>query len=281
MNMLETILSHKREEITARKRAKSVGQLEAMPLFAVPRRSLIRALKGKAMAVIAEIKKASPSKGVIREVFDPVLIAKQYVEGGASALSVLTDEKFFQGRLEFLSLIRPTVSVPLLRKDFILDDYQLVEAKAHGADAVLLIAATLEPAALTRLFAEAKRLELECLVEVHDEREVAALDFRAIQLIGINNRDLTTLETDLSTTSRVKRLLPPHVTVVSESGITTHQDLEQLMTEGIHVALIGESLMRAEDPGKALKELLSPPTHPGGNGGRSRATGGEGKGGGI
>lgn len=257
MNFLETILAAKREEVAHRKKTVLRARLEDMPGYALPRLSLARSLSGRDMAVVAEIKKASPSRHLLREEFDPLRIARQFVEGGASALSVLTDEKFFQGRLDFLTTVRHAVTVPILRKDFVLDAYQLYEARAYGADAVLLIAAALDSVLLLDLAEEAKLLGLEPLVEVHTEEEIEALQYSRIDLIGINNRDLQTFDADVLTSVRLRKLIPPEVTVVSESGIRTPQDLRLLMDHHIHAALIGEHFMRAAEPGAALRELLA------------------------
>lgn len=256
MNLLESILLHKRQELEFRRKECPVEQLENMPMFMRRTLSLKNRLSGQRIGIIAEIKKASPSKGVIREAFDPGVIACQYVAGGASAISVLTDMRFFQGSLAILSLVRAAVDVPLLRKDFILDSYQLTEAKAYGADAVLLIAAALEPGHLRDLQAEATALGLECLVEVHTEKELASLDHGACDLIGINNRDLGTFATDLSVSLRLRPLINEEIVVVSESGISTGQDIRRLIAGNIHAVLIGEAFMREEHPGRALTALL-------------------------
>jgi indole-3-glycerol phosphate synthase len=256
MNLLETILLHKRQEVAARRKDCPAERLKDMPLFAKPTVSLKARLAGRHIRVIAEIKKASPSRGVIREPFDLASIARDYVSGGAAALSVLTDTRFFQGNLSSLALIRTLVKVPLLCKDFILDPYQLIEAKAHGADAVLLIAAALEPVRLLELSAEATALGLECLVEVHSESELASLDLGRCELVGINNRDLATFTTDLSVSLRLRPLIPRETIVVSESGISTADDLRQLIAADINAVLIGEAFMRQESPGNALAALL-------------------------
>ncbi len=256
MNFLETIIASKKEEVASRKRHTLRSKLEDMPKYDYPRLSLGRALAEKEVAIIAEIKKASPSKKVLREDFDPLEIARQFVRGGASALSVLTDERFFQGRLEFIESMRHLVNVPVLRKDFIIDPYQLYESRACGADAVLLIAAALEPGRLHDLVDEAGSLGMECLVEVHDEEEIDALDFSKIGLVGLNNRDLETFETDIWTSVRLSKYIGPGTIRVSESGISTSRDLDLLISHDIHAFLIGEYFMRAEDPGKALHELV-------------------------
>ncbi len=256
MNLLETILLHKREELAIRKKECPAEKLRDMPMFGRRTLSLRNQLAGTRVGVIAEIKKASPSRGVIREAFDPGAIAREYVSAGASGLSVLTDEKFFQGSPAYLALVRNLAPIPLLRKDFILDPYQLVEAKAHGADAVLLIAAALDPEQLRDLQAEAAALDLECLVEVHSEKEIASLDQNACDLIGINNRDLATFKTDLSLSLRLRPFIGTDAIVVSESGISGADDILRLMAGGIHAVLIGEAFMREEHPGRALAALL-------------------------
>jgi indole-3-glycerol phosphate synthase len=256
MNFLETILASKREEVAVRKRTMLRARLEDMAGYALPRRSLARALSGRDMAVLAEIKKASPSRNVIREEFDPRLIARQYQRGGARALSVLTDEKFFQGSLDILAAVRRIADLPILRKDFIIDPYQVHEARAYGADAVLLIAAAMDPGQLHELAEETRLAGLECMVEVHTEDEVEALDVSRFDLIGLNNRDLMTFEADMMTSVRLRKRIPQDAVVVSESGIRTPEDLRLLMENHIHAVLIGEHFMRAPDPGEALQVLL-------------------------
>ena len=255
-NFLETILARKREEVAFRSTATPIHQLEGRPAFHAPTISLSAALKGKGLAIIAEIKKASPSKGILRDPFDHREIAQQYVAGGAHALSVLTDKDAFLGDVRYLEEVSTLVSLPLLRKDFILDSYQLYESKSYGADAVLLIAAALDPQHLADLLHEAEELGLECLVEVHNEKEIASLDGIRISLFGINNRNLMTFEIDIETSFRLKGLLPPDAVVVSESGITSVDEVKQLARHGIHAVLIGELFMRSADPGKALREFL-------------------------
>lgn len=252
---LETILARKREEVAEAKKRTPAVQLRERRLFSVPRRSLRAALSAEGLAVIAEIKKASPSKGMIRKSFDHREIADQYVRGGANALSVLTDEDFFQGSLSFLEDLRQRVTLPLLRKDFIIDSYQLVESKASGADAVLLIAAALDPFRLADLHHEAKELGLECVVEVHSEKEIDLLAGIKGVIIGVNNRDLATFHTDLGTSLRLRPLLPPDALTVSESGINSAADVRVLADHGYHAVLIGEMLMKSADPGEALRHL--------------------------
>jgi indole-3-glycerol phosphate synthase len=256
MSFLDTIVAHKRQEVSGKKLKVQRSRLEDMPKFGDKTRSLAKALSNKDVAIIAEIKKASPSKNIIRHNFDPLAIAREYMRDGASAVSVLTDENFFLGKLEFIEQMRHFVSVPILCKDFIIDSFQLYEAKAYGADAVLLIAAILEPEQLIDLAEEAATLGLESLVEVHSEEEIESLNFSSLEIIGINNRDLMTFETDLYTSVRLKKYIPSGKLVVSESGLSSGKDLDMLMSHGIHAFLIGELFMRAENPGAALAKLL-------------------------
>ncbi len=258
MNFLGTILRRKREEVELRRREIPPDLLRRSPLYTRDPLPLCSALSKKPLAVIAEIKKASPSKGVIRKDFDPVRLAELCVEGGASALSVLTDREFFQGDISYLHDIRSVVTIPLLRKDFIIDEYQIHEAKAAGADAVLFILAALDRAQFVHLRRCALELGLETLVEVHRPEELDGIGEEHLGLVGINNRDLTTFETDLSVTYRVQSVLPPGALVVSESGIGSPGELLELARHGIHAALIGESLMRADNPGEKLRALLAP-----------------------
>ena len=198
------------------------------------------------VAVIAEIKKASPSAGVIAELFDSVDIARRYALGGASALSVLTDEQFFQGHLDYLRLARDNTTLPVLRKDFVIDELQVIEAAAAGADAILLIVAALTQAELIRFLAKTDSLQLDALVEVHTLEELdRALDADA-EIIGINNRNLSTFEVDLSVTERLSEEVPDELTLVSESGIKTAQDVAMMRACGVNAVLVGESLMRGE-----------------------------------
>ncbi len=257
MSILDTILAHKRDEVRERKRQISRRELQEKEFFSFRRLSLARALKRCNPAIVAEVKKASPSKGIIRKNFDPLAIARSYVQHGAASLSVLTDEKFFQGELQFIERMRSFVPVPILRKDFIIDAYQLYEAKSSGADAVLLIAAALDSSQLQELHDEATEIDLECLVEVHSTKEVDSLDLKKVNVVGINNRDLATFETDLETSVAVKAGIPDTAQVVSESGIDNADDVHRLMRVGINAFLIGESFMRVENPGEALRGLLT------------------------
>ena len=226
-------------------------------MYAEPRRGFRKAIESaQGRCVIAEIKKASPSKGLIRSDFDPARHARDYQEGGATCLSVLTDSEFFSGRLEDLRLARAACGLPILRKDFTIDPYQVVEARAAGADAVLLIVAALEGPALGELAGVAGEEGLDVLTEVHDEDELARAFAEGMTLIGVNNRNLRTFETSIETTRRLLANMPAGVTVVSESGLERRDELVELEERGAHGFLLGEVLMRAEHPGRALAELL-------------------------
>ena len=259
-DVLAEILAHKREEVESCKRAQAPAAMRAAAEArhrTDPTRAFRRALRdGPAPRVVAELKRRSPSKGVIRAEFDAVGHAKAYAEAGAAAISVLTDRDYFGGDLALLEAVRAAVPVPLLRKDFLLDPYQVDEARAHGADAVLLIVRALAPEALRALRERAIGLGLDVLVEVHDEAEVqVALDAGA-DLIGVNNRDLATFRTDLAVTERLApRLAAAGVVVVGESGIFTPADVRRLEAAGAHAVLVGEALMRESDVGRALQRL--------------------------
>jgi indole-3-glycerol phosphate synthase len=258
MTILENILENTRQEVAIAKKIMPIEQLKDMPGFHRQCFSLADSLRHKEVSIIAEIKKASPSKGVIRKDFDHYAIAREYVENGASAISMLTDKKYFQGSIRFISDIRSSVSLPILRKDFIVDPYQVAEAKAFGADAILLIVAALDPKQLHDLHDEADELGLDCLVEVHSEQELAVLDLKQVRMIGINNRNLSDFTIDVTTTLRVASQISEVMTVVSESGIANRADVEYLAVHGVHAVLVGESLMRSESPGAALRSLLTP-----------------------
>jgi indole-3-glycerol phosphate synthase len=257
MNILENILEYKKQEIVLTKRTLPAEQLEDMAYFSRQCLSMQKALSKKEVSVIAEMKKASPSKKIILDDFHPLKIAHEYVLGGASALSVLTDKKYFQGDIHFITDIRSSVPIPILRKDFIIDSYQLTEAKAFGADAVLLIAAAVRPEQLRDLYNEANALGLECLVEVHTIHELNILNFIPAKMIGINNRNLSNFTVDISTTIRVASRVPEDIIVVSESGITTRAEIDKLAEHGIHAFLVGETLMRAHNPAETLRALLT------------------------
>ena len=254
--ILTTIAEHVRGVVEHRRRAMPLPALRERPFFSAPTRGFAQALSGPRRRVVAEVKKASPSKGLIRADFDPVAIAQDYAAHGASAISVLTEERFFQGELSYLEQIHVAVGLPLLRKDFMLDSYQIVEAKSYGADAVLFIAAMLEPSLMRDLRAQATELNMDSLIEVHTELELTAAVDAGAQLIGINNRDLTTFEVSLATTERLAPLVPAGKPAVCESGIDSIEQIRRVEKLGIHAFLIGESLMRAPAPGKRLAELL-------------------------
>ena len=258
--VLRKIIARKWEEIAARKAAVSLADLKVRAADQAPVRGFVRALENKIAqgkaGVIAEIKKASPSKGVIREHFVPDEIARSYEQGGAACLSVLTDVDFFQGAEAYLQQARAAVSLPVIRKDFLVDEYHIYEARALGADCVLLIVAALEPAKLKELNALALALGLDVLVEVHDERELAVALELPNKLIGINNRNLHTFEVSLDTTYRLLDQIGPERLVVTESGILAPADVSAMRSHQVHAFLVGEAFMRAEEPGRALAEFF-------------------------
>jgi indole-3-glycerol phosphate synthase len=256
MNFLNAILDHTRESVAQKKSSVPLDAVRERPLYGRTPLSLSAALRGKSPAVIAEIKKASPSRGVICRTFDPSRIARQYESAGAAAISVLTEEKYFLGSLGDLESSRRAVNLPVLRKDFVLDPYQIHEAKSAGADAVLLIAAALGREELSTLQEEARSLGMETLVEIHSPGELELLRGLEIPLIGINNRDLVTLETDISLSVALGPQIPAGSLSVSESGIRTGRDIQRLARSGIKAFLVGEHFMKSEDPGKSLAELL-------------------------
>lgn len=261
MTILERILERKRVEVRERRSSVPTGALRDRIASVPPPRGFAKALRERTgrPRIIAEVKKASPSKGVIRADFDPATIARGYERAGAAAISVLTDEPFFQGTLEHLEAVRASVSLPCLRKDFTIDPYQLWEARAAGADAVLFILAALPDDDLVReLAGEARRLTLDVLWEVHDEEDLArALRFGP-ELVGVNNRNLRTFEVSLETTRALLPKIPDGVLAVSESGFSRRDEIDRMAGWGVGAFLIGESLLRADDPGSALEALLSP-----------------------
>jgi indole-3-glycerol phosphate synthase len=255
--ILDDIIAHKRQEIAAARRRAPEADLERRAAAAAPARPFRAALERAAgVAVIAEVKKASPSAGVIRADFDPVAIARTYEANGAACISVLTDEQFFGGHLRYLEAIRAAVRVPLLRKDFILDRYQLLEARAAGADAVLLIAEALDADALPALLRQAGELGLEALVELYDRDNLPRVLASGARLVGVNNRDLRTFRTALEHTLELAGQVPADVCLVSESGIRDRADVARLAAAGVRAVLVGETLMRAADVGAALRELI-------------------------
>lgn len=256
MTILEQIVQDTRERLGTRKREVTVSRLEEASHFARRPAEFAAVLQEGRPSVIAEVKRASPSKGIIRKDFDAAEIAHQYADCGAAAVSVLTEPQYFMGSLEDLESVRDTVGVPLLRKDFVIDPYQLIEARAFGADAVLLIAAVLEREHLHDLVQAARELGLTPLVEIYELKELDRVDFNDVGVIGVNNRDLRTFAVDIEHSLRIFRHVPRDVVRVSESGLSTADDLHLLAQNGIDAVLIGEAFMRAERPGDALKELI-------------------------
>ena len=254
--ILQKIVENKREEVARQKEILPLGELRQMLADRPPTRDFEGAIRDRGCAVIAEVKRSSPSKGRIREDFDPVGIAGIYADNGASAISILTERKFFEGSAAYVPQISSVVGLPLLRKDFIIDPYQINETRVLGADALLLIARLLEAGELRDFIGLASELGLAALVEVHDEADAEKAISSGARLVGINNRDLATFRTDLEVSIQLARRIPKGITVVSESGIDSRGEIEKLMEAGIHAFLVGESLMREKDVGKKLRELL-------------------------
>ena len=261
--ILDEIVASKRLEVEASRKRLPLDELEVQAASAPPVRDFRAALAGPGpIGLIAEVKKASPSAKVIRADFDPIAIARTYQAHGAACLSVLTDAPFFQGHLSYLARIRASVAIPLLRKDFIIDEYQVVEARLAGADAVLLIAEILDDPQLAALLARIKSLGMAALVEFHDELNLPRVLASGADLVGINNRDLARFVTDLDLTFRLRDQIPADVVLVSESGIRTRRDVERLEAAGVSAILVGETLMRADDIGLAVEQLLGLTTGP-------------------
>jgi indole-3-glycerol phosphate synthase len=258
-DVLKKIIDYKQGELAAAKSRVGLAELQARIGDCPPVRGFLKALRATddagQTAVIAEVKKGSPSKGIIRAEFDPLDIARIYQANGACCLSVLTDEHFFLGHLDYLTAIRNVVGIPLLRKDFVFDAYQIYEARVAGADAVLLIAAMLDLSSLRDFLALATELSLDVLLEVHDERELAMAMATDCPLVGINNRNLHTFVTDLGTTERLCAMMPPDRFAVAESGINSRDEVVRLRSAGARAFLVGESLMREQDFGWKLREL--------------------------
>ena len=267
LNILEKIYQDKLVEVRNCKKAISLDKICAT-MKANPRKpkdftaaileKINQQINHRGPAIIAEVKKASPSKGIIRADFDPVEIAKIYAKNGAACISILTDEKYFQGKLEYLRQIREVVDVPLLRKDFIVDPYQIYEAKLFGADCILLIMAMIDLKKASELEKVAHEIGLSVLVEVHNEEELEQALKLKTKLIGINNRDLKTFRIDINNCTRLKKLIPEDCIVICESGINNKADIDLMQKSGINSFLIGESLMKQDDIGLALKSLLEP-----------------------
>jgi len=261
-DILKKIVAHKQAEVAFAMSSASIVELKnrISDLEDVPRgfeRHLREAAASDWTAIIAEVKKGSPSRGIIRADFDPLEIAEIYQNNGATCLSVLTDEKFFMGHLRYLALIRETASLPLLRKDFICDPYQIYEARAAGADAILLIAAMLDLNQLREFLSIAREIQLDVLLEVHDEQEMETALQTDCTLVGVNNRNLRTFVTDLGTTGRLARMMPAERLLVAESGINNRDDIIRLQADGAKAFLVGESMMRENDIGAKLQELLN------------------------
>jgi indole-3-glycerol phosphate synthase len=259
-DILEQIVAVKREEVAAAKKKKSLEAVREDAFSRVLTRDFEGALRRKiaagAAAVIAEIKKASPSKGVLREEFIPADIAQGYAENGAACLSVLTDRQFFQGEPDFLKQARASCDLPVLRKDFMIDPYQVYESRVMGADCILLIAACLSDAQMAELEAVARSLDMAVLVEVHDAPELQRALRLKTPLVGVNNRNLRTFEVSLDTTLGMLQDVPADRLLVTESGILQREDVQKMRAAGVHAFLVGEAFMRAEDPGAALAALF-------------------------
>jgi indole-3-glycerol phosphate synthase len=253
MTILDEIVAHKKDEVARKKAQDQKFDLKGL----APTRDFKRALKGETISFIAEIKRCSPSRGEIRTDVDPAHTAMIYERNGAAAISVLTDRRYFCGRDEFVTLVKRVTDIPVLRKEFIVDPFQIHESKALGADAILLIASILDRAQIVDFFNLADELSLSCLVEVHTEDDLEKVLTTKAQVIGINNRDLTTLKVDLTTSFRLRPLIPSGIATVSESGIKEREDIVKLEAAGFDAVLIGGSLMNSTDIGAKLQELLA------------------------
>ena len=255
--MLDRIIAQKRQEIEQRKKIATMTYLQERIARQKPPLDIALTLKGDHIRLIAEVKQASPSRGMLRPNLNPVELAQTYAEGGAAAISVLTEANYFMGSIEHLAAIREVVGLPLLRKDFIFDPYQVYESRAYGADALLLIAAVLNQEQLKELVSLSHSLGLRCLVEVHNTDEVERAVLSGAEIIGINNRDLNTFTVDITTTRRLRPLIPQERIVISESGIKSKRDIEKLGKWGVDAVLVGEALVTAGDVWAKMKELLS------------------------
>jgi indole-3-glycerol phosphate synthase len=254
--ILDQIIAHKRDELAALKVERPLEEVRAEAARAEPPRAFEAALRRDGISLVAEVKRASPSKGLLRPDLDPAALAREYESSGASAISVLTDERFFQGSLADLREVRHGVRLPVLRKDFLLEPYQVFEARAAGADAVLLIAAVLGRDELQELLELAHENGMAALVEVHDEKDLESALSARPRIVGVNNRDLRTFEVDLATTERLRPMVPQDLVLIAESGIHARADVERMAAAGVNGVLVGESLLRAADVGARLRELV-------------------------
>ncbi len=254
--MLNKIIAQKREEVEQRKQAMPLSSLEERIARREAPLDFALALGGDNTRLIAEVKRASPSRGLLRPDFNPVALARTYAQGGAAAISVLTEANYFDGSIDYLAAVREEVELPLLRKDFIFDPYQVYESRAYGADALLLIVAVLSQEQLAEFLALSHSLGLKCLVEVHSEGEVERALLSQAKIIGINNRDLNTFAVDINTTCRLRPLIPERRIVVSESGIRSRSDVEKLRGWGVNAVLVGEALVTASDIQTMVRELI-------------------------
>jgi indole-3-glycerol phosphate synthase len=254
--MLNKIIAQKREEVEQRKKVATITYLQQRIARQKPVIDLALALKGDHIRLIAEVKQASPSRGMLSPNFNPIELAQTYAEGGAAAISVLTEANYFMGSIEHLAAIKEVVGLPVLRKDFIFDLYQVYESRAYGADALLLIASILRQEQLKELISLSHSLGLRCLVEVHNEGEVERVVLSEAEIIGINNRDLNTFTVDITITRRLRPLIPQERIVVSESGIKSKKDIEKLGKWGVDAVLVGEALVTAGDALAKMKELI-------------------------
>jgi len=254
--VLDEIIAGKEKEVEQRKRILPLARLKERIARQKPPLDFALALKGGPVRLIAEVKQASPSRGTLRPNFNPTELAMTYAQGGTSAISVLTEASYFKGSIDYLAAIRQMVGLPLLRKDFIFDPYQIYESRAYGADALLLIVAILRREQLKELLSLSHSLGLKCLIEVHSETEVERALLSGAEIIGINNRDLSTFAVDINTTGRLCPLMPQQKIVVAESGIKSRNDVKKLMDWGVNAVLIGEALVTADNVLARMKELM-------------------------
>lgn len=257
MNILDTIIAQKQKEVAQARAAVPTSQLEQMPLFGLPRRSLRQSLADRPPGIVAEFKRRSPSKGLLNGTAQPEVVVPAYAGAGAAGLSVLTDREFFGGSPDDLMIVRPLVPVPLLRKDFVIDEYQIVEARAWGADVVLLIAANLAPARVRELGQFAQSLGLEVLLEVHNLAELQASLNPHVDVVGVNNRDLKTFVVSLEVSLQLSAHIPAGLAKISESGLQHPDDLATLWAAGYRGFLVGESFMKTADPGLACQQFIA------------------------